>query len=54
MRRRESRDAFAVRSQGNLWGIERAGGELRAQSAITLTVLDPDVVVTAKKVVTMP
>jgi len=68
------RDAFTVRSQGNLWGIQRDGGELRglthignlqfhpvgapaarvkferAASAITLTVLDPDVVVMAKRV----
>ncbi len=70
-----ARDAFNVKSQGNLWGIQREGGEMRglthlgnlhfhpvgtpavrvkfdrAQSATTLTVLDPDVVVTAKKVV---
>jgi hypothetical protein len=68
------RDAFSVRSQGNLWGMQREGGELRGlthignlqfhpvgtpavrvkfertASAITLTVLDPDVVVIAKKV----
>jgi len=68
------RDAFTVKSQGTLWGIQRDGGELRglthvgdlqfhpvgapavrikfdrAQSSGTLSVLDPDVVVTAKKV----
>ena len=68
------RDAFSVKSQGTLWGIQREGGELRglthigslqfhpvgapavrirfdrAQAGTTLTVLDPDVVVTAKKV----
>jgi hypothetical protein len=67
------RDAFNVKSQGNLWGLQRDGGELRglthignlqfhpvgapsvritfdrAQSGTTLTVLDPDVVVIAKK-----
>jgi hypothetical protein len=67
------RDAFSVKSQGSLWGIQRDGGELRglthignlqfhpvgtpavrvtfdrAQSVTTLTVLDPDVVVVAKK-----
>lgn len=67
------RDAFSVKGQGNLWGIQRDGGEMRGlthignlqfhpvgapavrvrfdrtESATTLTVLDPDVVVTAKK-----
>ena len=68
------RDAFVVKSQGTLWGIQRDGsdhrglthvGDLqfhpvgaaavrikfdRAGSGITLTVLDPEVVVTAKRV----
>jgi hypothetical protein len=68
------RDAFTVKSQGTLWGIQREGGELRGlthlggfefhpvgapavrvkfdrgQSATTLSVLDPDLIVTAKKV----
>ena len=68
------RDAFSVKGQGNLWGIQRDGGEMRGLTHIgnlqfhpvgapavrvrfdraesgttTLTVLDPDVVVTAKK-----
>jgi len=69
-----ARDAFTVKSQGNLWGIQRDGSELRGlthignlqfhpvgapavrvmfdrgSSGTTLTVLDPDLVVTAKKV----
>lgn len=68
------RDAFTVRSQGNLWGIQRDGGELRGlthigdlqfhpvgasavrvrfdrgPSGMSMSVLDPDLVVTAKKV----
>ncbi len=68
------RDAFVVKSQGTLWGMQRDGGEHRglthignfqfhpvgapavrirfdrAESGITLTVLDPEVVVTAKRV----
>jgi hypothetical protein len=68
------RDAFTVKSQGTLWGIQRDGGELRglthvgdlnfhpvgapavrvrfdrAQAGTSLSVLDPDLVVTAKKV----
>jgi len=67
------RDAFSVKGQGTLWGMQRDGGEMRvlthignlqfhpvgapavrvrfdrADSVTTLTVLDPDVVVTAKK-----
>ena len=67
------RDAFSVKSQGNLWGIQRDGGELRglvhvgglhfhpvgapavrvkfdrAPAVTTLSVLDPDLIVTAKK-----
>ena len=67
------RDAFTVKSQGTLWGMQRDGGEMRvlthignlqfhpvgapavrvrfdrAVSGTTLTVLDPDLVVTAKK-----
>jgi hypothetical protein len=68
------RDAFTVKSQGTLWGIQRDGGELRglthiggfqfhpvgapavrvrfdrAPAGTTVSVLDPDLVVTAKKV----
>ena len=68
------RDAFTVKSQGTLWGIQRDGGELRglthignlqfhpvgasavrvkfdrAPSGMSMSVLDPDLVVTAKKV----
>lgn len=68
------RDAFTVKSQGNLWGIQRDGGELRglthigdlqfhpvgahavrvrfdrSPSGTSLSLLDPDLVVTAKKV----
>ena len=66
------RDAFTVKAQGNLWGIQREGGEMRGLTHIgnlqfhpvgtpavrvrfdraqsTLSVLDPDVVVVAKKV----
>ncbi len=67
------RDAFSVRTQGNMWGMQREGGEFRglthvgdlqfhpvgtpavrirfdrAASPATLTVLDPDVIVVAKK-----
>jgi hypothetical protein len=65
------RDAFTVKAQGNIWGIQRDGGEMRALTHIgnlqfhpvgtpavrvrfdrgqsTLTILDPDVVVVAKK-----
>ena len=67
------RDAFTVKSQGTLWGIQRDGGELRglthvgslqfhpvgapavrvrfdrAPAGTTVSVLDPDLVVTAKK-----
>jgi hypothetical protein len=67
------RDAFSVKRDGSLWGIQRAGGELRglthignlqfhpvgapavrisfdgAPTATTLTVIDADVVVTARK-----
>jgi hypothetical protein len=72
------RDAFNVRSQGTMWGMQREGGEMRvlthigdlqfypvgapavrirfdrAQSVATLTVLDPDIVVTAKKILALP
>jgi hypothetical protein len=68
------RDAFTVKAQGTLWGVQREGGELRglthigglqfhpvgapavrvtfdrASPATTLSILDPDLVVTAKKV----
>ena len=68
------RDAFTVKSQGNLWGIQRDGGELRglthigdlqfhpvgapavrvkfdrAASGMSMSLLDPDLVVTAKRV----
>jgi hypothetical protein len=68
------RDAFIVKSQGTLWGIQRDGSDHRglthvgglqfhpvgaaavrikfdrAGSGVTLTVLDPEVVVTAKRV----
>jgi hypothetical protein len=68
------RDAFTVKTQGNLWGIQRDGGELRGLTHIgdlqfhpvgapsvrvkfdrgsagtTISLLDPDLVVTAKKV----
>ena len=65
------RDAFTVKTQGNLWGIQREGGEMRGLTHIgnlqfhpvgtpavrvrfdrpqaTLTILDPDVVVVAKR-----
>ena len=68
------RDAFTVKTQGTLWGIQREGGELRglnhvgglqfhpvgspavrvkfdrAPGGTTVSILDPDLVVTAKKV----